>query len=180
MSVVRQLARRRIWPTTWGPITNTNVMCVGRQLASRRIWPTTWGPITYTNVMCGEKYCHQNSLNMHKKIHIKEKLYKCDICGTRCVNQSALIGHVGTHTGEIPFKCDVCGKRFTQQSVLIRHRKTCTEREWNGWNTSLSVFINSPETDWSFIPFIWQHLWNILTLSFTLFGIQKILWYCLI
>ncbi|CAJ1099226.1 serine/threonine-protein kinase DCLK1-like [Octopus vulgaris] len=69
---------------------------------------------------------------MHKRIHIGEKAYHCDICGksfSSCVHLST---HKYIHTGERPYHCDICGKSFSQSNDLKKHKPIHTgERKYH-------------------------------------------------
>ena len=59
---------------------------------------------------------------MHMRIHINERKFKCDECGLAFMQKEFLTRHKLTHTGEVPFRCDTCGKAFRQLVNLKQHR----------------------------------------------------------
>ena len=59
---------------------------------------------------------------MHMRIHINERRFKCDECGQAFMQKEFLTRHKLTHTGEVPFRCDICGKAFRQLVNLKQHK----------------------------------------------------------
>ena len=63
---------------------------------------------------CNKRFKTNNCLNLHKRIHSSDKLFKCYECDKSFIQLSHLKGHKSIHSGEKPFKCDInnCLKRF--------------------------------------------------------------------
>ncbi|GFR83806.1 zinc finger protein 2 homolog [Elysia marginata] len=73
--------------------------------------------------MCFINISDKKELSEHKRTHIVEKSYKCDVCGEGFTQQKELSEHKRTHSGEKPYKCDVCGKGFSQKQNLSVHKR---------------------------------------------------------
>ena len=67
----------------------------------------------------------QNKQLHIKRVHEKEKPFKCDMCTDSFVNNFGLIRHIErVHLKIKNFKCDVCDKKFSTAFTLAGHNKT--------------------------------------------------------
>ena len=60
-------------------------------------------------------------MDQHKRIHLIEKKFKCDLCGKCFVMGQYLKQHQKTHINSKPFQCDVCNRQFPRKHSLTRH-----------------------------------------------------------
>ncbi|KAK1329611.1 hypothetical protein QTO34_009793 [Cnephaeus nilssonii] len=58
------------------------------------------------------------NLIQHRRIHTREKPYKCTDCGNFFSESTALIQHQSIHNGEKLHECSACGKSSCQRSHL--------------------------------------------------------------
>ncbi|XP_013206962.1 zinc finger protein 226-like isoform X4 [Microtus ochrogaster] len=75
---------------------------------------------------CGKLFRCRSALNVHFKVHTRERPYVCEACGSSFSQASHLQDHQRLHTGEKPFKCDACGKSFSRNSHLRSHQRVHT------------------------------------------------------
>ncbi|XP_045508974.1 zinc finger protein 675-like [Colias croceus] len=71
--------------------------------------------------VCEKVFRDNNSLNIHKKIHTKERNFICDECNKGFRTRQHLIIHLRSHTGVKPFGCTECDKTFSTHSNLKAH-----------------------------------------------------------
>jgi uncharacterized Zn-finger protein len=67
-----------------------------------------------------------DNLVNHKRTHIDEKPFTCNVCGRSFSLKSSLVKHDRTHTGDKPYACNVCESSFTQKWNLVVHNRTHT------------------------------------------------------
>ena len=59
--------------------------------------------ISFAYDICGKSYKHKINMTTHRRIHLKEKPYECEICKTTFSRTNALDKHERIHTGEKPY-----------------------------------------------------------------------------
>ena len=72
--------------------------------------------------VCDKSFTQISSLELHKRIHGKEKLYNCTECSKSFLRADHLRSHSNVHTNEKPFSCSKCDKRFKHKHPLKTHR----------------------------------------------------------
>ncbi|XP_057338385.1 zinc finger protein 93-like isoform X2 [Microplitis mediator] len=78
----------------------------------------------YVCKSCGKGFNALSGLNRHKKlIHGANKKYPCGQCDRKFSSKVTRDEHRRTHLDERPFACQLCGKAFKQKSSLYSHRK---------------------------------------------------------
>ncbi len=76
--------------------------------------------------MCGNNFAVKSSLVVHRKIHTREKPYKCLKCDEEFESSAKLQRHMLVHTEEQPHRCTVCGEFFIQSCQLVFHMRKHT------------------------------------------------------
>jgi KRAB domain-containing zinc finger protein len=72
------------------------------------------------------KLANSTELNIHTRIHSKQKPYSCDHCQMNFSIKGNLTSHKRTHTGERPYSCCFCPKKFARSDCLIVHKRIHT------------------------------------------------------
>jgi uncharacterized Zn-finger protein len=75
---------------------------------------------------CQITFSRKDNLSRHKRVHSGERQFNCDICPKTFTTSQNLVTHKRIHTGERPYSCDICQKKFTQSNDLTRHIRTHT------------------------------------------------------
>ncbi|KAJ3210987.1 hypothetical protein HK099_008136 [Clydaea vesicula] len=71
---------------------------------------------------CGKSFKKIHSLELHSKLHQKDRAFGCNVCGKRFLRPHDLKRHKVTHIeGYHPFECGTCGITFTRQDAKQRH-----------------------------------------------------------
>jgi DNA-directed RNA polymerase subunit RPC12/RpoP len=71
---------------------------------------------------CGKSFKKLHSLELHSKLHQRDRAYGCGMCGKRFLRPHDLKRHKITHIeGYKPFECTHCGVTFTRQDAMHRH-----------------------------------------------------------
>ncbi len=61
---------------------------------------------------CTKRFKYATHLNIHTRIHLKQKPLACDQCQMSFSTKGNLTTHKRHHTGVKPFHCDICLKNF--------------------------------------------------------------------
>ena len=68
---------------------------------------------------CGKCFVHMGALKVHRRSHLGERLFQCDVCNKRFTKYFHLTRHKRLHSKS--YVCDVCNMKFTRSDQLYRH-----------------------------------------------------------
>ncbi|XP_033837399.1 zinc finger protein 709 [Periophthalmus magnuspinnatus] len=78
---------------------------------------------SFTCPECGKSFHHRSVLELHMRIHPKDKPYQCKVCGKGFRFSSYLQQHLIMHTSKRPHKCPDCGRAFAFLQNMKTHQK---------------------------------------------------------
>ena len=74
---------------------------------------------------CGKSFKKIHSLELHSKLHQRDRAFGCEVCHKRFLRPHDLKRHKITHIeGYKPFECTTCGMNFTRGDAAARHMAT--------------------------------------------------------
>lgn len=76
--------------------------------------------------VCTKGFVSNYEMNQHHRIHFNVRDYKCLICGKSFKTRPALRKHSKNHLVENPFVCEVCKREFKHSYVFKEHQRTHT------------------------------------------------------
>lgn len=77
---------------------------------------------------CGKSFRFRSVLDLHMRMHSKDKPYQCKVCGKAFRFSSYLQQHLIIHTGKRPHKCPDCGKDFAFLQNMRTHQRLHQEK----------------------------------------------------
>ncbi|XP_038212396.1 gastrula zinc finger protein XlCGF57.1-like [Zerene cesonia] len=77
---------------------------------------------------CDAKFPSKGNLKRHIDVYhsVRERKFTCEKCGNSFFSKNDIITHIRVHTNETPFACMYCPKRFKQLTSRNRHQTTHT------------------------------------------------------
>ncbi|XP_073804523.1 uncharacterized protein isoform X1 [Danio rerio] len=80
----------------------------------------------YSCTRCRKSFSKKSNLDIHMRVHTKEKPYTCKQCGKRFGYIQGFENHMRIHTGERPYTCQQCGKSFYHAGNFAAHQRIHT------------------------------------------------------
>ncbi|CAG00062.1 unnamed protein product [Tetraodon nigroviridis] len=90
--------------------------------------PDSPGTRAYKCSECGKSFRFRSVLELHMRMHSKDKPYQCQDCGKAFRFSSYLQQHLIIHTGKRPHKCPDCGKDFAFLQNMRTHQRLHQEK----------------------------------------------------
>lgn len=86
------------------------------------------GPISHKCPECMKTFRHRSVLELHMRIHSKDKPHQCKVCGKGFRFSSYLQQHLIIHSGKKPYKCSYCSREFAFLQNMKTHQKLHQEK----------------------------------------------------
>ena len=64
----------------------------------------------------------KSNLTVHKRIHTRDKQFRCDICEKAFSQKAHLSQHILVHSGVKQYICENCGKGFSGLTSFKLHQ----------------------------------------------------------
>lgn len=90
--------------------------------------PVSTSAKSYKCSECGKSFRFRSVLELHMRMHSKDKPYQCKDCGKAFRFSSYLQQHLIIHTGKRPHKCPDCGKDFAFLQNMRTHQRLHQEK----------------------------------------------------
>lgn len=90
--------------------------------------PDSMSAKSYKCSECGKSFRFRSVLELHMRMHSKDKPYQCKDCGKAFRFSSYLQQHLIIHTGKRPHKCPDCGKDFAFLQNMRTHQRLHQEK----------------------------------------------------
>jgi len=68
---------------------------------------------------CSQVYSHESNLRHHLTVHTGERNFCCSVCLKSFAKNTSLQVHLRVHTGEKPFGCTKCSKVYPWQPIYV-------------------------------------------------------------
>ncbi|NXW52721.1 ZN865 protein, partial [Nyctiprogne leucopyga] len=61
---------------------------------------------------CGKTFRYRSNLVEHRRVHLGEKVYRCELCGKSFFYLSSILRHQRSHQAPRDLRCSSCLKFF--------------------------------------------------------------------